>query len=180
MSDFPKITIDISGCLFDSTKECSEMFDGMRDWFAERGYILYTFVNNEVSFPTLEADTLTMEPSDIAQSPFLYAYVGGNEFAGYPTVRQLRLLCQHRVVLAQDRRGAHVAIKLMKKGSDEYRIAQFLFEKRDITSSHCIIPVLEIKDCEDHAFMVMPRYIYSHQSVNETPSVNETNGFTTP
>ncbi|KIY48628.1 kinase-like protein, partial [Fistulina hepatica ATCC 64428] len=59
---------------------------------------------------------------------------------------------------AQDEKGRHVAIKLVKKDSDEYKIAQILLEKGDAAVNHCVIPILEIIDCEEHAFMVMPRW----------------------
>ncbi|KIY46499.1 kinase-like protein, partial [Fistulina hepatica ATCC 64428] len=62
------------------------------------------------------------------------------------------------IFFAQDEKGRHVAIKLVKKDSDEYKIAQILLEKGDAAGNHCVIPVLDIIDCEEHAFMVMPRW----------------------
>ncbi|KIY46503.1 kinase-like protein, partial [Fistulina hepatica ATCC 64428] len=62
------------------------------------------------------------------------------------------------VFFAQDAQHRHVAIKLVKKNSDEYRIACFLHECSGVAVERCIIPILEIIDCEEHAFMVMPRW----------------------
>jgi hypothetical protein len=66
-------------------------------------------------------------------------------------------------VYAEDSKFRHVAIKVVDKVSDEYRIYEYLHRQGiadSIQSFECVIPVLDLltidKD-DDHCFIVMPR-----------------------
>ncbi len=65
---------------------------------------------------------------------------------------------QGRVWYAQDRETRLVAIKLVKKDSEEHRILRRISEERSQSSLPLnIIPVLEFLDLEDYSCVVMPK-----------------------
>lgn len=65
---------------------------------------------------------------------------------------------QGKVVFAQDSLGQHVAIKLVRDGTDEYRILRFLHEQPlAVLQENSVIPILELLPIEGFWFAVMPR-----------------------
>ncbi|PPQ93139.1 hypothetical protein CVT25_003521 [Psilocybe cyanescens] len=68
-------------------------------------------------------------------------------------------LVQGHIVYAQDTIGRHVAIKLVKGGSEEDKILHLLAAQLDLKPDNfsSIIPILELLPCNDHWFAIMPR-----------------------
>ncbi len=65
---------------------------------------------------------------------------------------------QGRIWCAQDRETRLVAIKLVKKDSEEHRILRRISEEQSQSSLPLnIIPVLEFLDLEDYSCVVMPK-----------------------
>ncbi|KAF8884758.1 kinase-like domain-containing protein [Gymnopilus junonius] len=119
-------------------KERWQWWDSMRGWFAER---------------------VIGRPSRLYSGPadFPYPYMGSdNEPTDYSNNWG-----QGRVVFAQDNEGRHLAIKLLKAGSEEVKIAKFLKDEsclRDLESFPVCTAVLDLLPCEDHWFIIMPRW----------------------
>jgi hypothetical protein len=70
-----------------------------------------------------------------------------------------------RIVYVQDSQFRHVAIKVVDKVSDEYRIYEHIYRQGiadSVQSFECVIPVLDLltidKD-DEHCFIVMPRSV---------------------
>lgn len=69
---------------------------------------------------------------------------------------------------AQDAQGMHVAIKMVKGGSEECKILRLLKDQprlRDPHSFPSVMPILDLLSYSGHMFLVMPRcvlQIYGH------------------
>jgi hypothetical protein len=68
-------------------------------------------------------------------------------------------------VYAEDSQFRHVAIKVVDKVSDEYRIYEYLYRlgiADSVQSFECVIPVLDlltVDEDDEHCFVVMPRSV---------------------
>ncbi|KAF9560146.1 hypothetical protein CPC08DRAFT_665819 [Agrocybe pediades] len=127
------------------------------DWFERHGYTLYMPENDEFfprnmipKFPCAEKE-----------------YTGEYPFAAYDTTPALYMpdvpLRAHeengKVMFAQDRQKRHVAIKIVRLETDEYRILEFLKDQPlEILKENCVLPVLEILPISSFCFVVMPRW----------------------
>ncbi|KAF8884759.1 kinase-like domain-containing protein [Gymnopilus junonius] len=133
-----------------------QWWDSMRSWFAERGYTLYDYL------PDGDSDNkfAYWKPSRhcTGSIDFPYPYMGSDDDrTGYATGYG-----EGRVVFAQDNEGRHLAIKLLKGGSEEVKVSKLLKDEsclHDFESFPCVLPVLDLLPCEDHWFAVMPRSV---------------------
>jgi len=67
-------------------------------------------------------------------------------------------VCQPKVLFAQDGQNRHVAIKIVRANSDEYRILRFLKEQNlETLQESCVIPVLDLLPADGFWLAVMPR-----------------------
>ncbi|KAF8884752.1 hypothetical protein CPB84DRAFT_1788961 [Gymnopilus junonius] len=115
-----------------------QWWDSMHSWFAERGYTLYDYLPDGDNYRKFSH----WKPSRPCPGPidFPYPYMGSDED---PTD-------YGRVIFAQDNEGRHLAIKLLKGGSEEVKISKSLKDES------CL------RDMETyslrHWFVVMPRW----------------------
>jgi hypothetical protein len=68
---------------------------------------------------------------------------------------------QPSIIFAQDSQCRHVAIKLVKNGSQEHKIYQFLdqdLSRESFDSFKGILPPIDFLPLGDHLFVVLPRY----------------------
>ncbi|KAF8884749.1 kinase-like domain-containing protein [Gymnopilus junonius] len=130
-------------------------WDSMRGWLAERGYALYDYLPEGDGYRTYAH----WKPSRPCPGPvdFPYPYMGSDDDpTGYGNDYG-----EGRVVFAQDNEGRHLAVKLLKGGSEEVKILKFLKDEpclRDLESFPYVLPVLDLLPCEDHFFAIMPRW----------------------
>jgi hypothetical protein len=152
-------------------------WDSTKSWLAGRGYTLfeygYHWRNRYINEETYWAPKLIgMSLSDV-RHPF--AKCGGDEM-GIPVpplsgcvVVSLFVLhapstlirFKKRIAFAQDSLQRHVALRLTKKTSDEYKIWQLLIKEASLQSLEGfdgVLPPLDLFDFGDHCIMVMPRY----------------------
>ncbi|KAJ3490807.1 hypothetical protein NLJ89_g11404 [Agrocybe chaxingu] len=132
-----------------------------KDWFHERGYTLYDreFPESQTTVPALP-----FEGSQDANHP--YAGHSLDMSIGEAPLRatdwdSARIFTRlpGKVLFAQDLQLRHVAIKIVKDDSDEYRVFQFLQQQpHEILRSHCLIPVLDMLPANGYHFVVMPRW----------------------
>ncbi|PPQ85124.1 hypothetical protein CVT25_004224 [Psilocybe cyanescens] len=155
--------------------ELFKFWESMRGWFIGRGYHLYEFVAEEGVEFAYAKSTIPYNPHpnmsvekkifDAGEDPFPYAYMGGDpthlQITDRPVYSTHHTL-SGRVMYAQDTKGRHVAIKLVKGGSEEDKILHLLkgrqpdVLKRD--TFNFVIPILDLIPCDDHWFAVMPRW----------------------
>ncbi|KAF8908494.1 hypothetical protein CPB84DRAFT_1766763 [Gymnopilus junonius] len=124
-------------------KERWQWWDSMRGWFAERGYTLYDYLKDGDSYEPQSH----WRPSRLYSGPadFPYPYMGSdNEPTDYSNNWG-----QGRVVFAQDNEGRHLAIKLLKAGSEEVKIAKFLKDESCLR---------DLESFPYHWFIIMPRW----------------------
>ncbi|KAK0240467.1 kinase-like domain-containing protein [Armillaria nabsnona] len=153
----------LEDCNYDIVLERYEWWQSMRDWFAERGYHLYLrrFHDGEATrycYPLLPFS----EIDGSAESPFPYAYRQGHSLDGEPRKNYLLsyVPVSGRIWYAQDRETRLVAIKLVKKDSEEHRILRRITEEPSQSSLPLnVIPVLELLDLEDCSCVVMPNTV---------------------
>ncbi|KAF8908488.1 kinase-like domain-containing protein [Gymnopilus junonius] len=130
-------------------------WDSMRSWFSERGYTLYDYVVNGDN----ERHYTHWRPTKLCPGPvsFPYPHMGSdNDPVGYSNNYG-----EGRVVFAQDNEGCHLAIKLVKGGSEELDVLGHLKNEadlRDAKSFPCVLPILDLLPCECHWFAIMPRW----------------------
>ncbi|KAF9553087.1 hypothetical protein CPC08DRAFT_698058 [Agrocybe pediades] len=78
-----------------------------------------------------------------------------------------------KVAFAQDRQNRHVAIKLVRLGTDECRILEFIKEQPlDTLKENCVLPVLDILPIDGFCFVIMPRWgsrvtLPRHRTIND-------------
>ncbi|KAF9563614.1 hypothetical protein CPC08DRAFT_721564 [Agrocybe pediades] len=64
-----------------------------------------------------------------------------------------------KVMFAQDGQNRHVAIKLIRRESDEHHILEFLrTQPLDTLKENCVLPVLDILPNDNFCFVIMPRW----------------------
>ncbi|KAF4610841.1 hypothetical protein D9613_007183 [Agrocybe pediades] len=127
-------------------------------WFEKHGYTLYKPEHDDDPFPH------SMIPKFPCDEKI---YAGEYPFAAYdttpgPYVRDVPLRAQlerGKVMFAQDRQYRHVAIKIVRLETDEYRIYEFLKgQPLETLEANCVLPVLDILPINGFAFVVMPRW----------------------
>ncbi|PPQ82543.1 hypothetical protein CVT25_007152 [Psilocybe cyanescens] len=126
-------------------------------WFKTRGYILYQRSLDESgdsSFPSIPSKV------EFAEAEYPYACYDTETVELPETPVPLRAWdMTGKVGYAQDSLGRHVAIKIVPKETDEYRILQFLNQQKlETLKENCVVPVLELLPNEDFWFAVMPRW----------------------
>ncbi|KAF8909770.1 kinase-like domain-containing protein [Gymnopilus junonius] len=118
-------------------------------WFRERGYT-YT---SRISDP---------DPRPTTPEPFGELYEAGYPYAYYDSSGDVPLGAldmSGKVVFAQDSGGRHVAMKLVRDGTDEYRVLRFLSQQSlETLKANCILPVLDLIPIDGFWFVVMPRW----------------------
>jgi hypothetical protein len=152
-------------------------WDSTRSWLSERGYTLfeyrYHWEDRYVGDLTHWAPKLNdMSMSDV-EHPF--SITGGDpEGLPVPPLSAERtvvrpLLChvtsmlirfEQRIGFAQDSLQRHVALRLTKKSSDEYKILQFLIKESigmSLERFEGVLPHLDLLDIGDHCIVIMPR-----------------------
>lgn len=76
-------------------------------------------------------------------------------------------------MFAQDALKRHVAIKLVRDNTDEYRVLRFLTQQDpSMLKENCVIPVLDLLPTEGFWFAVMPRYVRGQLSTSILADVN--------
>ena len=151
-------------------------WDSTRSWLADRGYTLfkygYHWGDRHVGEVTCSIPKLNDASPCEMEHPFS-KYGGDAERIPVPTLSAsamvhplilhlpLTLICfKGRVGFAQDSLQRHVALKLTKKSSHEYKIAQFLRNEsslRFLEGFDGVLPLLDLLDVGDHCIVVMPR-----------------------
>ncbi|KAF9553085.1 hypothetical protein CPC08DRAFT_698056, partial [Agrocybe pediades] len=117
------------------------------EWFEMHGYTLYTLGDKDSSGWTT-VPTLTFA-EEVCEGEYPYATYDGTpapvtEFTDTVPLRAYE--ANGKVVFAQDDQNRHVAIKLVRLGSDEHRILQFLRDQPlDTLKENCVLPVLDIQ-----------------------------------
>ncbi|KAK0445394.1 kinase-like domain-containing protein [Armillaria borealis] len=141
-----------------------EWWQSMRSWFAERGYFLYhpQFHEGE-SIPLCYPPLPFPETDWSATSPFPYAYRESHSLeygeCGENYLSSDEPFRPSGVWFAQDRETRLVAVKLVKKDTEEYRILRRIDEDTSRASSfNNIIPILEFIDMEHFSAVVMPKW----------------------
>ncbi|PPR06492.1 hypothetical protein CVT26_004581 [Gymnopilus dilepis] len=121
-------------------------------FFKKRGYILYERLSEG------GCGTVPIIPSaeDFVEGIYPYASYDNRHKSDYPLLAEE---IRGKVAFAQDVLGRHVAIKLVRDGTDECRVLRFLQEQRlETLQENCVIPVLEVLPTEGFCFVVMPRW----------------------
>ncbi|PPQ80617.1 hypothetical protein CVT25_001646, partial [Psilocybe cyanescens] len=130
-------------------------------WFKDRGYTLYQRMwddseATDACFPTFPSDVEFVE----AQYPYACYDLDSMDCPGSCPKAPLRAWeATGKVMFAQDSLKRHVAIKLVRADTDEYRVLRYLSQQNvDILKENCVIPVLDLLPIEGFWFAVMPRW----------------------
>ncbi|KAF4620356.1 hypothetical protein D9613_000110 [Agrocybe pediades] len=127
------------------------------EWFEKRGYILYEPVANDRSMRTMMPKLPCVE--EIYEGEYPFAAYDGTPARYFPDTPFRAWEFNGKVMFAQDRQGRHVAIKLVRLETEEYRILEFLRDlPLDTLEENCVLPVLNILPIEGFCFVVMPRW----------------------
>ncbi|PPQ86316.1 hypothetical protein CVT25_005617 [Psilocybe cyanescens] len=126
-------------------------------WFKAHGYTLYRRVDDSfTTYPVISAlNVATTE----ANYPYACYDLGGPE-----AMSELPRADEYtgKVAFAQDSLNRHVAIKIVRAETDEYRILHFLSQQKlETLKENCVIPVLDLLPIEGFWFAVMPRWSVS-------------------
>ncbi|KAF5373172.1 hypothetical protein D9758_001513 [Tetrapyrgos nigripes] len=151
--------------LFDSSAKWAAFWTSFSPWFKEKGYLLHL---PGCQFPDLDiSDGLTLPVCEtfhrLQQFPYAVADStdvpqtifnrGSKEVEVPPFIATFNT---GRVFAAQDTRGRHVCIKLVKAKSNELEVINLL---RTQPSTPGVLPILDVIAYDtDYVFMVMPRY----------------------
>ncbi|KAF8968979.1 kinase-like domain-containing protein [Flammula alnicola] len=122
-------------------------------WFRERGYTLYErqFYEGMPTYHTIPA----LPSADFVEADYPYAYHNVQ-----PVPLSMRTsVSTGKVLFAQDSQQRHVAIKLVRDNSEEYRILRFLSQQSmETLKENCIIHVLDFLPAQGFWLVVMPRW----------------------
>ena len=152
-------------------------WDSTRSWLADRGYTLfepgYHWGEKYVGEVTYLIPKLSDASKSDMEHPFS-KYGGDVENMPVPTLSACVVVCpfilhlpstlirfKKRIAFAQDSLRRHVALRLTKKNSHEYKIAQLLSKESSLLSIEGfdgVLPPLDLLDIGDHCVLVMPRY----------------------
>ncbi|PPQ82539.1 hypothetical protein CVT25_007148 [Psilocybe cyanescens] len=135
-------------------------------WFKDRGYTLYQRIWDDsrathTSFPTFPPNAERVSENQLVEAEYPYAHYDLETMDHYTCIKApLRAMeLTGKVVFAQDSLKRHVAIKLVRDDTDEYRILRYLNQQNpEILKDNCVIPVLELLPIEGFWFAVMPRW----------------------
>ncbi|KAF8905860.1 other/AgaK1 protein kinase [Gymnopilus junonius] len=127
------------------------------NFFLNNGYTLYQRIISEDGEAT--ASTTPALPFEkFAEAAYPYAYYDA-QFGGDELIPLCTRESRGKVVFAQDPLGRHVAIKLVRDNTDEYRILRFLSRVPPKTlQENSIVPILDFLPLEGFWFVVMPRW----------------------
>ena len=152
-------------------------WDSTRPWLVDRGYTLfkygYHWGDRHVGEVTCSIPKLNdASPCEVEHTfskygcdaegmpvPTLSASVMVRPFILH--VASTLIFVKRRVAFAQDSLQHHVALKLTKKSSHEYKIAQLLSKESSLRSLEGfagVLPPLDLLDVGDHCIVVMPRF----------------------
>ncbi|KAF9553900.1 hypothetical protein CPC08DRAFT_767163 [Agrocybe pediades] len=127
------------------------------EWFEKRGYILYEPVADDPSMRTMLPKLSCAE--EIYEGEYPFAAYDSTPARYLPDMPFRAWEFNGKVMFAQDRQGRHVAIKLVRLETEEYRILEFLRAlPLDTLEENCVLPVLDILPIEGFCFVVMPRW----------------------
>ncbi|KDR82386.1 hypothetical protein GALMADRAFT_87668 [Galerina marginata CBS 339.88] len=142
---------------------CFDLYERIAFWdspdtiqfFKEHGYTLYKRIGKD---DYLSASTEPALPfQDFAEGVYPYSYYDARTVDSDPTPLRASEPGA-KVAFAQDSLNRHVAIKLVRDGTEEYRIMRFLSQQRlETLKDNCVVPVLELLPVEGFWFAVMPR-----------------------
>ncbi|KAF9563628.1 hypothetical protein CPC08DRAFT_632647, partial [Agrocybe pediades] len=130
------------------------------EWFEKHGYTLYIYkpeYDDELFPQTFIPKFPRGEKTYAGEYPFAaYDFTPGLYVQDVP----LRACLQRgKVMFAQDRQYRHVAIKIVRLETDEYRIYEFLKDQPlETLEANCVLPILDILPINGFAFVVMPRW----------------------
>lgn len=154
-------------------------WDSTRSWLAESGYTLFEFGyhwgKKYEAKPVYLVPKLSNPSDSDLKHPFS-KYGGDAEdipmppLSGCIVVRAFHhfprpsplITFKKRITFAQDSLNRHVALRLIKKGGNEYEIAQFLNKQASLSSLEGfegILAPLDLLDITDHCIVIYPRYI---------------------
>ncbi|SJL04410.1 uncharacterized protein ARMOST_07776 [Armillaria ostoyae] len=159
----PLIGFDPSeSCDTETLNERRKWWLSMRGWFADRGYNLYLRQPVDEGYMPMCYPPLPFTGSDTSEeAPFPYAFRGRHslECGEGETYLSSTEPETAAVWYAQDAETRLVAIKIVKKDTDEYRIIHLIHEKQSSSLPlHGIVPVLDILDSGDFYFAIMPKW----------------------
>jgi hypothetical protein len=157
--------------------ERMQFWDSIRPWFLERGYTLYNYEYLRNDAGQIE-DIAYVYPAGSCEGNTRYphSYFGGDppntidrplsgqalvSIFTYSLVHTSILASQSRIIFAQDSQCNHVAIKLVKNGSQEYQISKLFHEdlrQDSLEDFKGILPPVDFLPLGDHWFIVTPRY----------------------
>ncbi|KAF8905849.1 hypothetical protein CPB84DRAFT_1771331 [Gymnopilus junonius] len=124
-------------------------------FFDEHGYILYRRIFS-YGDPSCSSTPVISSEQIFVEDNYPYA---SYDYASDPDKFLLAADLRVKVAFAQDSLGRHVAIKLVRDNTDEYRILRFLNQQPlETLRENCVIPVLELLPIEGFWFAVMPRW----------------------
>ncbi|PPQ80618.1 hypothetical protein CVT25_001647, partial [Psilocybe cyanescens] len=147
---------------FDAVNERCDFWDSpdTLEWFKAHGYTLYQRVWVD-EFRTTVTRPPVVPDITFTEADYPYAHYD-TEFDLCPDSGAEPLRASDecgKIVFAQDSLLRHVAIKLVRADTDEYRVLQFLNQQKwDVLKENCVIPVLEMLPIEGFWFAVMPRW----------------------
>ncbi|KAF8875326.1 hypothetical protein CPB84DRAFT_1796562 [Gymnopilus junonius] len=123
-------------------------------FFKEHGYILYKRFFSCGDPSCLSTPALSSE--EVVDDRYPYA---SYDYRYDPEKLLLASDIRVKVAFAQDSLGRHVAIKLVRDDTDEYRVLRFLNQQPlETLHENCVIPVLELLPVAGFWFAVMPRW----------------------
>ncbi|KAG6835654.1 hypothetical protein H0H93_016095 [Arthromyces matolae] len=122
----------------------------LRQYFFERGYTLYSgWIRKRYDVVEGYEPQLPCGGCESVHLP--YAFHGGDDSVNRD---------QDRIIFAQDSEQRHVAVKVVKDASDEYKVLRFLFEQGvpdTIEKFNHVIPVLDLMPFGDFWFADISR-----------------------
>ncbi|PPQ72391.1 hypothetical protein CVT26_006751 [Gymnopilus dilepis] len=128
------------------------------NWFKAHGYTLYQRVLDDDGDPTSWVAPTFMPSQGRVEAQYPYAY-HDTEVVNQFSIPLREEVFYGKVAFAQDSLNRHVAIKIVKNDSNEYRILKFLMAQGlEALRENCIIPVLDLLPAQDISFAVMPRW----------------------
>ncbi|KAG6834663.1 hypothetical protein H0H93_008216, partial [Arthromyces matolae] len=134
--------------------------DFLRQWFLHRGYTLYSaWIRKGYDVVEGFEPQLPSESHESASVHLPHAFHGGDDSVNSSSVPELYATSIGRVLFAQDSQHHHVAIKIVKDGSDEHQVLRFLHEQGipdTIEKFNHVIPVLDLLSFGEFWFAVMP------------------------
>ncbi|KAI0056381.1 hypothetical protein BV25DRAFT_1578720 [Artomyces pyxidatus] len=154
-------------------------WETLRPWFLSKGYTLYALHcrhsgrSEKLPEPVCSFPIFGDIDGEAPDHPYAYfgmdeeetaaleAYAADKTSGCSPPYPPLFAPFQARIFFAQDAHKRHVAIRVVKDATEEYRILRYLSKQDDLLSSEgfqCVLPVLDMLQYGKYWFVVMPRW----------------------